>query len=83
MLAIAAAYHLGQVYHRDLSLGNVMMTENQGDSDGPWGILNDWDHARKINAEPTDRVVRSSMIFLTCLIISVFRELGSLSRLGC
>ena len=58
--AIAAAFHKGNAYHRDISLGNVMMTENRSDSDGPWGVLNDWDHALWIDAEPTDRIVSLS-----------------------
>ena len=36
-----------------------MMTEQQGDDHkGPWGVLNDWDHALWTDASPTDRVVR-------------------------
>ena len=34
-----------------------MMTEQRGEHDGPWGVLNDWDHALWTDAEPTDRVV--------------------------
>ena len=34
-----------------------MMTENQSDSEGPWGVLNDWDHGLWIDAAPTDRIV--------------------------
>ena len=35
-----------------------MMTEQQGDDHkGPWGVLNDWDHALWTDASPTDRVV--------------------------
>ena len=34
-----------------------MMTENRSDSEGPWGVLNDWDHALWIDAAPTDRIV--------------------------
>ena len=60
LLAIAAAFHKGNAYHRDISLGNVMMTENRSDSEGPWGVLNDWDHALWIDAEPTDRIVSLS-----------------------
>ena len=37
-----------------------MMTENRSDSEGPWGVLNDWDHALWIDAEPTDRIVSLS-----------------------
>ena len=61
--AIAVAYHKGKIYHRDLSLGNVMMTENRSDSEGPWGVLNDWDHALWIDAAPTDRIVSISSRF--------------------
>ena len=55
--AIAGAFHKGKAYHRDVSLGNVMMTERQGDHEGPWGVLNDWDQALWTDADPTDRVV--------------------------
>ena len=34
-----------------------MMTERRGDDEGPLGILNDWDHARPIDAERSKRVV--------------------------
>ena len=37
-----------------------MMTENRSDSEGPWGVLNDWDHALWIDAAPTDRIVSIS-----------------------
>ena len=51
LLAIAAAFHKGNAYHRDISLGNVMMTEQKGDSEGPWGVLNDWDQAGQKDEE--------------------------------
>ena len=62
--AIAGAFHKGKVYHRDVSLGNVMMTERQGDHEGPWGVLNDWDHALWTDADPTDRVVSFVVMIL-------------------
>ena len=40
-----------------------MMTENQSDSEGPWGVLNDWDHGLWIDATPTDRIVSISSRF--------------------
>ena len=57
LAAIATAFHKGNIYHCDVSLGNVMMTEQRGEHDGPWGVLNDWDHALWTDAEPIDRVV--------------------------
>ena len=42
------------------------MTERREDHDGPWGVLNDWDHALWIDAEPTERVV-SSCFMVSCL----------------
>ena len=64
------AYYTGKVYHRDLSSGNVMMTENRSDSEGPWGVLNDWDHALWIDAAPTDRIVRIPSSRLDHLVTS-------------
>ena len=60
LLAIAAAFHKGNAYHRDISLGNVMMTEQKGDSEGPWGVLNDWDQASWTNSDQTERIVSST-----------------------
>ena len=42
------------------------MTERREDHDGPWGVLNDWDHALWVEAEPTERVV-SSCFMVSCL----------------
>ena len=55
--AIAAAFHKGNAYHRDISLGNVMMTEQKGDSEGPWGVLKDWDQASWTDSDQTERIV--------------------------
>ena len=41
-----------------------MMTENRSDSEGPWGVLNDWDHALWTDADPTDRVVSFVVMIL-------------------
>ena len=71
-LAIAGAFHRGGVYHCDISAGNVMMTERRGDDgEGPWGVLNDWDHALWIDAPPTDRVV-SLHLDLQCRYLIFF-----------
>ena len=56
--AIASAFHKADTFHRDVSKGNVMMTENQSDVREPWGVLNDWDQARGVDAEPHGRTVR-------------------------
>ena len=40
------------------------MTEQKGDSEGPWGVLNDWDHALWTDADPTDRVVSFIVMIL-------------------
>ncbi|KAK7688378.1 hypothetical protein QCA50_008751 [Cerrena zonata] len=53
--AIAGAFHKGNMYHRDISRGNVMMTERRGDSEGPWGVLNDWDCAKRTDADVSGR----------------------------
>ena len=39
-----------------------MMSERQGDHEGPWSVLNDWDQALWTDAEPTDRVVSFAVI---------------------
>ena len=39
LLAMAEAYEKAGLLHRDLSIGNVMLTREGR------GILNDWDHA--------------------------------------
>lgn len=58
MIAIAAAFHKGNVFHRDVSKGNIMMTDRRGDSEGPWGVLNDWDRAGRTDVEASERTVR-------------------------
>ncbi|KAK7688394.1 hypothetical protein QCA50_008767 [Cerrena zonata] len=49
--ALAGAFHKGKMLHRDLSKGNVMMTERRGTDEGPWGILNDWDRATRVDID--------------------------------
>lgn len=39
------------MFHRDVSKGNLMMTERRGDDEGPWGVLNDWDRATSTRAD--------------------------------
>ena len=56
-LAIASAFHKADTFHRDVSKGNVMMTENQSNMQEIWGVLNDWDQARRVDAEPDGRTV--------------------------
>ena len=55
-----------------------MMTEQQGDDHkGPWGVLNDWDHALWTDASPTDRVV--SIFGHTCVSLLTPRLTGHLA----
>ena len=55
-----------------------MMTEQQGDDHkGPWGVLNDWDHALWTDADPTDRVV--SVLRRTPISLLTFRLAGHLA----
>lgn len=47
-----------------------MMTEVRGDSEGPWGVLNDWDHAKRVDAETTGCNLRTVRISRSYLCIS-------------
>ena len=49
---------------RDISKGNLMMTEQQGLSDGPWGVLNDWDRAGKVGDKVGSRTVSAPIVFV-------------------
>ena len=53
-----------------------MMTENRSDSEGPWGVLNDWDHALWIDAAPTDRIVRIPSSRLDHLVTSYLGDVA-------
>ncbi|CAL1710445.1 unnamed protein product [Somion occarium] len=48
--AIVMSYYDAKRLHRDISKGNVMLTENPADDKKPCGILNDWDHSRPLKA---------------------------------
>ena len=39
------------VLHQDVSVGNVMLTEARSGGREQTGILNDWDHALKLDLE--------------------------------
>ncbi|KAK7688395.1 hypothetical protein QCA50_008768 [Cerrena zonata] len=49
--ALAGAFYKGTMLHRDLSKGNLMMTERRGTDEGPWGVLNDWDRATRADID--------------------------------
>ena len=67
-----AAYYDANILHRDISAGNIMISEGGG------GFLIDWDMCVRVEegAEPSGRVERTVGIFLcskiALLLISVF-----------
>ena len=67
LIAIASAFHKGNVYHRDISAGNVMMTEDRDIV----GILNDWDQAQQTDSKQSQRVVRISSFLVSLLYNTV------------
>lgn len=74
LIAIATAFHKGSMYHRDVSKGNVMMTERRGNDEGPWGILNDWDRAVRTDANLSGRTVSKYVSFLDVSLIYVLLQ---------
>ncbi|KAK7688372.1 hypothetical protein QCA50_008745 [Cerrena zonata] len=81
--ALAGAFHKGSMYHRDLSKGNLMMTERRGDDEGPWGVLNDWDRATRTDADLAGRT--GTWQFISCSLLrnaaklhDIFDDLESL-----
>jgi hypothetical protein len=43
------AWEKGEVLHRDISVGNILINV-EGDEDDPQGFLNDWDLAKTLEA---------------------------------
>ena len=69
-----AAYYDANILHRDISAGNIMISEGEGGG----GFLIDWDMCVRVEegAEPSGRVERTVGICLgsniVLLLISVF-----------
>ena len=62
ILAIADAFHDARLLHQDISIGNVMLTEERSNGTRPTGILNDWDRAQELGSLTRDhRRVRYSL----------------------
>ncbi|KAK7688404.1 hypothetical protein QCA50_008777 [Cerrena zonata] len=49
LTTIAGAFHDARVLHQDLSVGNIMLTENRSDGARQSAVLNDWDRAKRID----------------------------------
>lgn len=62
-IAIAEAFHGAGVLHQDLSVSNVMLTEDRSNGVRRSGVLNDWDRAQRIGSLSIDhRIVRPCLI---------------------
>ncbi|CAL1708927.1 unnamed protein product [Somion occarium] len=62
--AIKAAYHGAKIFHRDISTGNIMISKSGR------GILNDWDHALKVNLRNTPQAYRTgTWQFISILLL--------------
>lgn len=78
--ACSSAYSDAGLFHKDASLGNVMIG-----LDGE-GRLNDWDPFRGVNVDKSlegPRTARGLLPIVTPVLTSVHRGLGSSCRPGC
>ncbi|KAK7688402.1 hypothetical protein QCA50_008775 [Cerrena zonata] len=55
---LAVAFQEAGVGHRDLSKGNIMLTENRN-NEGPWAVLIDWDHAKMVGTVSVYHTLRT------------------------
>ena len=54
LVAIIVAYHNASVLHQDISMGNVMLTEERRDGVKRSGILIDWERAEGLDSLSAD-----------------------------
>ena len=54
MTALSTAYFGAGVHHRDISKSNTMMSEEREGRGGRYGVLIDWDHAKRIGTVRSD-----------------------------
>ena len=69
-LAHDAAYYDAEILHRDISVGNIMISEGGG------GFLIDWDMCVRVEegAEPSGRVERTVGICLCSKIVLLLKS---------
>ena len=80
-IAHKEAYENARILHRDISAGNILIT------DGGRGLLIDWDISKRVEdldkgARQSERSVRSHYLFHWHLLSSLNRGRGSLWLLG-
>ncbi|CAL1708843.1 unnamed protein product [Somion occarium] len=62
--AIKVAYHDGKIFHRDISTGNIMISQSGR------GILNDWDHGLRVILRNTPKAYRTgTWQFISILLL--------------
>ncbi|CAL1708939.1 unnamed protein product [Somion occarium] len=62
--AIKVAYHDGKIFHRDISTGNIMISQSGR------GVLNDWDHGLRVILRNTLKAYRTgTWQFISILLL--------------